>query len=462
MRRRLLRVFVRRGLLPGDDAQAMGQWAHGGGFSVDASVRIEAADRAGRERLLRYCARPPFALDRLRELDPERLLYDHQKAGPGGHGPLCLTPLELLDRLAALVPPPRVHRHRYFGVLAPNAPLRAAVTALAPGATTAPPTRRARAERPIAAPPAPRWAMLLARIYEVFPLVCPRCGDAMRGGAVGLPTWRRMCAGRRRLPSDLCVEESYMWRRRNCHGIVSEGDFCRVRNVLDSVRSTFSVHRDCCAVLEESSRTTDERTIESAASMPAIPKALAPPLSPLGRLSFCSRRGIRGGVSLALMSVRAKPNRLPVRNFPPPTQIVPRSPSMLKKLLRIAGIATFVAATTIAVSPAAFAQASQSQIVQAQRNLGNLMDALSKLRPGNAELANRAAKIKEQLAALAPAQMAVVAPTLTEPEFTAAVERLGAVAATVQTARALRGDLDGAEYDSCGNVRSDTDSGRAL
>ena len=27
--------------------------------------------------------------------------------------------------------PPRTHRHRYFGVLAPNSPLRAAVTALA-------------------------------------------------------------------------------------------------------------------------------------------------------------------------------------------------------------------------------------------------------------------------------------------------------------------------------------------
>jgi len=39
----------------------MARWEHGGGFSVDASVRIAAADRAGRERLLRYCARPPFA-----------------------------------------------------------------------------------------------------------------------------------------------------------------------------------------------------------------------------------------------------------------------------------------------------------------------------------------------------------------------------------------------------------------
>jgi hypothetical protein len=43
-----------------------------------------------------------------------------------------LTPLELIDQVAALAPPPREHRHRYYDVLAPNAPLRAAVTARAP------------------------------------------------------------------------------------------------------------------------------------------------------------------------------------------------------------------------------------------------------------------------------------------------------------------------------------------
>jgi hypothetical protein len=182
VRRRLLRVFVRRGLLPADDARAMAQWAHGGGFSVDGSVHIEAADRAGRERLLRYCARPPFALDRLRELGPERLRYELTKPGPGGAGSLLLTPVELIDRIAALVPPPRIHRHRTFGVLAPNSPLRAAVTALALAATTSPPAANAQP----AAEPAHRraaryaWAMLLARIYEVFPLVCPHCGGGMR------------------------------------------------------------------------------------------------------------------------------------------------------------------------------------------------------------------------------------------------------------------------------------------
>ena len=61
-------------------------------FSVGGSVCIEAVDRAGRGRPLRYCARPPFALDRPRE--PERLLYESTKPGSGGIGPLLPTPLE--------------------------------------------------------------------------------------------------------------------------------------------------------------------------------------------------------------------------------------------------------------------------------------------------------------------------------------------------------------------------------
>ena len=67
---------------------------------------------------------------------------------------------------AALVPPARTHRHRYFGVLAPNSSLRAAVTALAA------PAKRSTAHY--------LWAMLIARIYEVFPLLCPKCGGQMR------------------------------------------------------------------------------------------------------------------------------------------------------------------------------------------------------------------------------------------------------------------------------------------
>ncbi len=41
--------------------------------------------------------------------------------------------LRAFDCIAALVPPPGTHRHRYFGVLAPNSPLRCAVTAITLG-----------------------------------------------------------------------------------------------------------------------------------------------------------------------------------------------------------------------------------------------------------------------------------------------------------------------------------------
>ena len=92
---------MRRGLLAGDDARAMQAWAHGGGFSVDAAVRIEATDRPGLERLLRYCARPPFALERLQQRDAEHLIYENTRPGPGGSGAQILTPLQLIDRRAA-------------------------------------------------------------------------------------------------------------------------------------------------------------------------------------------------------------------------------------------------------------------------------------------------------------------------------------------------------------------------
>jgi hypothetical protein len=94
-------------------------------------VHIEGHDRPGLERLLRYCARPPFALERIERIDEERIVYHLPKPTPDGQTRHTLTPLELISRLAALIPAPRLHRHRDSGVLAPNARLRPAVTALA-------------------------------------------------------------------------------------------------------------------------------------------------------------------------------------------------------------------------------------------------------------------------------------------------------------------------------------------
>lgn len=81
-------------------------------------------------------ARPPFALDRLEAVDDEHLRYHFSKPQADGTTELSLSPLEFIDRIAALVPSPHVHRHRYHGVLAPNSPLRDQVTALVPETAT--------------------------------------------------------------------------------------------------------------------------------------------------------------------------------------------------------------------------------------------------------------------------------------------------------------------------------------
>ena len=198
LRRRILRAFVGRGLLESFVAKEMLGYQHSG-FSVDAGVCIQAHDRAGLERLLRYCARPPFAMERLRK-EGNDLVYRcaKQRSEPGSDkrgakvDELHLTPLELIARIAALVPPPRTHRHPYFGVLAPNSPLRTAAVAMAAPMQAAPlPTQSAPCAKgegvPIQPEPVPPkrpahylWAVLIARIYEVFPLLCPLCGGQMR------------------------------------------------------------------------------------------------------------------------------------------------------------------------------------------------------------------------------------------------------------------------------------------
>ncbi|NCA90561.1 MAG: hypothetical protein EOM92_17160 [Gammaproteobacteria bacterium] len=48
----------------------------------------------------------------MEDLDAQRLICRLPKPGPDGRTQIILSPLELVGRIAALVPPPRQHRHR--------------------------------------------------------------------------------------------------------------------------------------------------------------------------------------------------------------------------------------------------------------------------------------------------------------------------------------------------------------
>ena len=117
-------------------AAEMRTWQHGGGWSIDASVRVADWDRHALERLVRYCARPPLASGRLGRLNADTLVYRLRRPLLDGRTEILLRPVDLLARLVDLLTPPRKHRHRYCGVLAPAARLRRAVTATAGPAGT--------------------------------------------------------------------------------------------------------------------------------------------------------------------------------------------------------------------------------------------------------------------------------------------------------------------------------------
>jgi len=76
------------------------------GFSLHAATRVLAADRGRLEQLCRYVNRPPLAAGRLQILDAEKVAFDLKTVWSDGTYRIELSPLELIEKLAALVPPP--------------------------------------------------------------------------------------------------------------------------------------------------------------------------------------------------------------------------------------------------------------------------------------------------------------------------------------------------------------------
>lgn len=97
------------------------------GVSLHANVAVPARDRKRLERLCRYVARPPVATERLSRMADGRLLYRLKHRWRDGTTHVVFEPGELVEKLAALVPPPRFHLVRYHGVLGPCASQRSRV-----------------------------------------------------------------------------------------------------------------------------------------------------------------------------------------------------------------------------------------------------------------------------------------------------------------------------------------------
>jgi len=137
------------------------------GFSLHANTAIPAHRRDQLEQLIRYTARGAVSLERLQEDANGDLVSTFTHPWADGTTGIRLAPLELLEKLAALVPLPHVHLVRYGGCLAPHSHLRGSVI----------PTPRQQgvdAETDTGSP-CWNWARLLQRVFALDMAHCPFC-----------------------------------------------------------------------------------------------------------------------------------------------------------------------------------------------------------------------------------------------------------------------------------------------
>jgi hypothetical protein len=160
------------------------------GFSVHANVCIPAHDRMRLERLARYAGRPPLATERLSLLPDGRLLYRLKRHWRDGTSHLIFEPLDLVAKLAALVPPPRFNLVRYHGVLAPSAGWRPLVVPSDPETVDPHPHPKCCAGKQATNIEPQRhgkgrgrnfsWTQLMRRVFAIDVLQCPACQGRMR------------------------------------------------------------------------------------------------------------------------------------------------------------------------------------------------------------------------------------------------------------------------------------------
>jgi hypothetical protein len=138
------------------------------GFSLHANTQVPAHRRDQLERLIRYTARGAVSLERLEQDANGDLVYTFTHPWSDGTTGIRLSPMELLEKLAALVPLPRVHLVRYGGCLAPHSHLRGAII---------PTPRQQGVDEDETDTGSPRWswARLLKRVFALDMARCPFC-----------------------------------------------------------------------------------------------------------------------------------------------------------------------------------------------------------------------------------------------------------------------------------------------
>ncbi len=145
------------------------------GFSLHAGVYCAPGERQKLEQLCRYIARPAVAEERLRLQPNQDVVLRLKKPYDDGTTHLVFSPMEFLEKLSALVPPPRAHLTRFHGVLAPNAKIRGLICPKKMEETDAQGCEKLKKQ-----PYRLSWAKLLKRVFAIDMEKCRHCGGELK------------------------------------------------------------------------------------------------------------------------------------------------------------------------------------------------------------------------------------------------------------------------------------------
>ena len=155
------------------------------GFDLHAGLRVPPDERDRLERIARYALRPPVAQGRVAWTDGGQVGLELRRPWSDGTAQLLFDPVELLERLAALIPRPRIHLILYHGVLAPRAAWRSLVVQF--GTESGPDVASANdgTEEHADAVGCRHgnnyvWAELMRRSLGLDVLACPGCGGRLK------------------------------------------------------------------------------------------------------------------------------------------------------------------------------------------------------------------------------------------------------------------------------------------
>ena len=183
--------FAKPSIAPSPPAEPL--VASGFGMRVHAATVVDGRDRRRLERVCRYLLRPPFAQDAIEALPDGRVRVHFKKPTRWGTSFVDLDIDTFLARLVALVPPPRVHLVRHYGVFANRHRLRPHIIPRRESCPPKPrqlplfadtaglvPLRSAFQLPPVREPRRLSWARLLARVFSIDVTICQRCQGPMR------------------------------------------------------------------------------------------------------------------------------------------------------------------------------------------------------------------------------------------------------------------------------------------